>query len=157
MPIRFSSVVTCSCNLSPDFISSARLLPHLNVPNRIAYGRLDPSLAEEFGGRTRARTWDPIIKKSAAPKASRLARETGFVNAAPVSRQKPCYRNKPDGIEQAYKRSKINEADRYSAAHNGQVAGSSPGEPFTISMADHLRSREGFAPGSEIRRSYYPE
>ena len=36
--------------------------------------------------------------------------------------------------------------DRYSAAHDGLVAGSSPGEPLTISMADHLHTGEGLRP-----------
>jgi hypothetical protein len=36
--------------------------------------------------------------------------------------------------------------DRYPAAHNGLVAGSSPGEPFTISTADHLHSGEELRP-----------
>jgi hypothetical protein len=56
-------------------------------------------------------------------------------------------RNAPTkAIEFKRKDSKINEPDRYSAAHNGLVAGSSPGEPFTISMADHLHGGEGLRP-----------
>jgi hypothetical protein len=38
---------------------------------------------------------------------------------------------------------KINGSVFYPPAHNGLVAGSSPGEPFTISAADHLHSGEG--------------
>ncbi|UPK06965.1 hypothetical protein [Bradyrhizobium sp. 170] len=45
---------------------------------------------------------------------------------APVSHQKRPHRNATNAIERRRKRSKINEADRYSAAHNGLVAGSSP-------------------------------
>jgi len=53
-----------------------------------------------------------------------------------------------NAIKRQRKRSKLNEAERYAAAHNGLVAGSSPGEPFTISIADHLHSGVGFARGS---------
>ena len=38
------------------------------------------------------------------------------------------------------------EANLYPPAHNGLVAGSSPGEPFTISMADHLHGGAGLRP-----------
>jgi hypothetical protein len=44
------------------------------------------------------------------------------------------------------KRDKINEAKLYSLDHSGLVTGSSPGEPFTISIANHLRSGEGLRP-----------
>ena len=44
------------------------------------------------------------------------------------------------------KYNKINEAGPYSPAHNGLVAGSSPGERFTISIADHLHSGEELRP-----------
>ncbi|HMI00332.1 MAG TPA: hypothetical protein VK577_27740, partial [Bradyrhizobium sp.] len=42
------------------------------------------------------------------------------------------------------KYNKINEAGPYPPAHNGLVAGSSPG--FTISIADHLHSGEELRP-----------
>jgi hypothetical protein len=58
----------------------------------------------------------------------------GFVTA-PVSHQKQPDQTKTNTIESEQKRSKINEADRYSAAHNGLVAGSSPAGPTKISMA----------------------
>jgi hypothetical protein len=47
-------------------------------------------------------------------------------DAAPVSHQKQPHQNATNAIEIEQKRGKINEADRYSAAHNGLVAGSSP-------------------------------
>jgi hypothetical protein len=47
-------------------------------------------------------------------------------NAAPVSHQKQPHQNATNAIEIEQKRSKINQADRYSAAHNGLVAGSIP-------------------------------
>jgi hypothetical protein len=62
--------------------------------------------------------------------------------AAPVSHQKRPNQSATNAIEFKRKDSKINEADRYSAAHNGPVAGSSPDEPFTTSAADHLHSGE---------------
>ena len=54
---------------------------------------------------------------------------SGFRSAAPVSHQKQPHQNATNAIEIEQKRSKINEADRYSAAHNGLVAGSSPAGP----------------------------
>jgi hypothetical protein len=63
---------------------------------------------------------------------------------APVSHQKRRTQSATNAIEFKRKDSKINEPDRYSAAHNDLVAASSPDEPFTISVADHLRSGEGF-------------
>jgi hypothetical protein len=48
---------------------------------------------------------------------------------APVSRQKRPHRNATNAIEIKQTRSKINEAGRYPAAHNGLVAGSSPAGP----------------------------
>jgi len=54
---------------------------------------------------------------------------SGFRNAAPVSHQKQPHQNATNVIEIEQKRSKINGADRYSAAHNGLVAGSSPARP----------------------------
>jgi len=50
-------------------------------------------------------------------------------DAAPVSHQKQPHQNATNAIEIEQKRGKINEADRYSAAHNGLVAGSSPAGP----------------------------
>jgi len=50
-------------------------------------------------------------------------------DAAPVSHQKQPHQNATNAIEIEQKRGKINEADRYSAAHNGLVAGSSPDGP----------------------------
>jgi hypothetical protein len=56
-------------------------------------------------------------------------------NAAPVSHQKQPDRNATNATEIKQNRSKINEADRYPAAHNGQVAGSNPAAgPFTTSL-----------------------
>jgi hypothetical protein len=48
---------------------------------------------------------------------------------APVSHQKQPDRNATNAIEIKQNRSKINGPDRYSAAHNGLVAGSSPAGP----------------------------
>jgi len=45
---------------------------------------------------------------------------------APVSHQKRPNRSATNAIGLKQKDSKINEADRYPAAHNGLVAGSSP-------------------------------
>lgn len=45
---------------------------------------------------------------------------------APVSHQERRERNATNAIEIKRKLSKIKDADRYSAAHNGLVAGSSP-------------------------------
>jgi hypothetical protein len=53
-------------------------------------------------------------------------------DAAPVSHQKQPHQNATNAIEIEQKRGKINEADRYSAAHNGLVAGSSPAGPTTL-------------------------
>ena len=50
---------------------------------------------------------------------------------APVSHQKQPHRNATNAVKLKRKHSKINEADRYSAAHNGLVPGSSPGRPTT--------------------------
>src|SRR5262249_48914530 len=50
---------------------------------------------------------------------------------APVSHQKRRDRNVTDATEFKRKRRQINEADRYPAAHNGLVAGSSPAGPTT--------------------------
>jgi hypothetical protein len=55
--------------------------------------------------------------------------ETG--PTAPVSHQKRCERNAMNAIEIEQKCREFNEADRYSAAHNGLVAGSSPAGPTT--------------------------
>jgi hypothetical protein len=79
----------------------------------------------------RARTWDPIIK-SQQVQGGRLALDSGFLNTAPVSHQKRRYRNTTDATERVRKHSKINEGDRYSAAHNGLVAGSSPAGPTNV-------------------------
>jgi hypothetical protein len=54
---------------------------------------------------------------------------------APVSLQKRPHRNATNAIERRRNNSKINEADRYSAAHNRLVAGSSPAGPTNGSMA----------------------
>src|SRR5882757_2511194 len=51
---------------------------------------------------------------------------------APVSHQKRPHQNETNTIESERKRSKINEADHYPAAHNGLVAGSSPAGPTTL-------------------------
>jgi hypothetical protein len=48
---------------------------------------------------------------------------------APVSHQKRHQRSATNTIELERNRSKINETDRYSAAHNGLVAGSNPAGP----------------------------
>jgi hypothetical protein len=48
-----------------------------------------------------------------------------FHVTAPVSHQKRPQQNATNAIEGKRKLSKINEADRYSAAHNSLVAGSS--------------------------------
>jgi hypothetical protein len=48
---------------------------------------------------------------------------------APVSHQKRPEQTKTNTIEIEQKQRKINEPDRYSAAHNGLVAGSSPAGP----------------------------
>ena len=57
---------------------------------------------------------------------SRAART---LRTAPVSHQKRLGRSITNAIEIERKRSKINKADRYSAAHNGLVGGSSPPGP----------------------------
>jgi hypothetical protein len=54
---------------------------------------------------------------------------------APVSHQKLPEQNRTNTIEIKRTRSKINEPDRYSAAHNGLVAGSSPAGPTKKSAA----------------------
>jgi len=54
---------------------------------------------------------------------------SGFRSTAPVSHQKQPHQSATNAIEIEQKRSKINEADRYSAAHNGLVAGLSPTGP----------------------------
>jgi len=45
---------------------------------------------------------------------------------APVSHQKRPNRSATNAIGLGQKESNFNEADRYPAAHNGQLAGSSP-------------------------------
>jgi hypothetical protein len=64
---------------------------------------------------------------------------------APISHQKRQHRNATNAINLA-EVEQINEAGPYPPAHNGLVAGSSPGERFTISIADHLRSGEELRP-----------
>ena len=54
---------------------------------------------------------------------------------APVSHQKQPDRNATNANEIEQNHSKINEAYRYPAAHNGLVAGSSPAGPTSVSMA----------------------
>jgi hypothetical protein len=49
--------------------------------------------------------------------------------AAPVSHQKRPNQKATNAIEFKRKDSKINQPNRYSAAHNGLVAGSSPAGP----------------------------
>ena len=51
---------------------------------------------------------------------------------APVSHQKRHERSATNAIEIERKRREFNEADRYSAAHNGLVAGSSPAGPTPL-------------------------
>jgi hypothetical protein len=58
-----------------------------------------------------------------------INRFDGWPRTAPVSHQKRPDRNAANVMEIKRKPSKINEADRYSAAHNGLVAGSSPAGP----------------------------
>jgi hypothetical protein len=58
---------------------------------------------------------------------------------APVSHQKRPDRNATNTTESERKDSKINEADRYSAAHNGLVAGSSPAGPTSLRSLRELR------------------
>jgi hypothetical protein len=48
---------------------------------------------------------------------------------APVSHQKRPHQNATNAIERTRNDRKVNEADRYAAAHNGLVAGSSPAGP----------------------------
>jgi hypothetical protein len=54
---------------------------------------------------------------------------------APVSLQKRRNQSATNAIEFKQNDSKINKPDRYSAAHNGLVAGSSPAGPTSKSMA----------------------
>jgi hypothetical protein len=75
----------------------------------------------------------PLISMSQPQRAS-FVPETTWLDATNAIKRKRTH-------------SKINEADRYPAAHNRLVAGSSPGEPFTISATDHLHSGEGLRPG----------
>jgi hypothetical protein len=74
---------------------------------------------------------------------------SGFRSAAPVSHQKQPHQNATNAIEIEQKRSKINEADRYSAAHNGLVAGSSAvrtNNEINSCSEPCLRSRWALAP-----------
>jgi len=59
---------------------------------------------------------------------------------APVSHQKRCDRNVPNAIEIKQEHRKINEAERYPAAHNGLVSGSSPAG-LAISTSAKERNR----------------
>jgi hypothetical protein len=63
----------------------------------------------------------------------------GRAFTAPVSHQKQRERNATNAINPERKRSKINERDRYSAAHNGLVAGSSPAGPTSLRSLRELR------------------
>src|SRR6202040_677151 len=74
---------------------------------------------------------------------------------APVSHQKQPDRNTTNAIEIKQKYSKINEADRYSAAHNGLVAGSSPAGPTTLRPAGFAwHSRVEVEGAERVRRSW---
>jgi len=63
----------------------------------------------------------------------------GWSKTAPVSHQKQPHQNATNAIEIKQKRIKINEADRYSAAHNGLVAGSSPAGRTSLRSLRELR------------------
>jgi hypothetical protein len=87
------------------------------------------------GGRDRDRTWNPLMSQlapvSACPPWS-LPQVDEIT--APVSHQKHLNKRETNAIEIKRKHSKINEADRDSAAHNGLVAGSSPAGPTNAGM-----------------------
>jgi hypothetical protein len=63
----------------------------------------------------------------------------GWSKTAPVSHQKQPHQNATNAIEIKQKRIKINEPDRYSAAHNGLVAGSSPAGRTSLRSLRELR------------------
>jgi hypothetical protein len=90
------------------------------------------------GGRTRARTWDPMIKSQWVPELPSGALPY-LLSAAPVSHQKRPDPDAPNAIKCERKRSKINKARHFPAAHNGLVAGSSPAGP-TNEIKDLLHS-----------------
>jgi len=62
----------------------------------------------------------------------------GRDSTAPVSHQKQRERNATNAINLERQRSKFNKGDRYSAAHNGLVAGSSPAGPTKKSITYHV-------------------
>jgi hypothetical protein len=73
------------------------------------------------------------------------------LQAAPVSHQKRSKRDTTNAINHGRKRRKINDRNRYLAAHNGLVAGSSPAEPTSQSAGSdsdlhRRRHREVFQP-----------
>jgi len=74
----------------------------------------------------RAEKHFPIFKHAPARRLDLIQRR---FPTAPVSHQKRRERNATNAIEIKQKSSKINESDRYSAAHNGLIAGSSPAGP----------------------------
>jgi hypothetical protein len=62
------------------------------------------------------------------------------IRTAPVSHQKRPQQRRTNAIEIKRYRSKINEAVRYPAAHNGLVAGSSPaGPPMITGVCSFLK------------------
>ena len=67
-----------------------------------------------------------------APSATPAETSTVSRGPAAVSHQKQVHQDATNAIETKRKRRKLNEADRYSAAHNGPVAGSSPAGPTTF-------------------------
>jgi len=76
------------------------------------------------------RIWGPWLSAQSALTNSRHQTSDAirralceYVVSAPVSHQKQLGQNKTKAIESEQACSKINEADRYSAAHNGLVAG----------------------------------
>ena len=89
-------------------------------------------------GRSSKSRWDEASITSthyAREVSSTLSAPCGFRGTAPVSHQKRPERNATKAIGHEQKARKINEADRYSAAHNGLVAGSSPAGPTNKSGA----------------------
>jgi len=96
----------------------------------------------------------PLFIRKSSARLCRLPSTDGR-RTAPVSHQKQLEQTTTNAIETEQKHSRINEADRYSAAHNGLVAGSSPAGPTTLRPSGFAwHSRVEVEGAERVRRSW---